>query len=61
MTSERPYAAAVEPAKAVEEIQRCAGTQFDPAVVTAFVAVWERQQLVDGENEPERGLDAAAA
>jgi two-component system cell cycle response regulator len=61
MTSERPYAPSVEPAKAVEEIQRCAGTQFDPAVVTAFVAVWERQQLVDGENEPERGLDAAAA
>jgi len=61
MTSERPYAASVEPAKAVAEIQRCAGTQFDPAVVNAFVAVWERQRRRGRQDESGRGLDVAAA
>lgn len=37
MTSNRPYRAAMPPLKAIEEIQRCAGTQFDPAVVNAFM------------------------
>jgi HD-GYP domain-containing protein (c-di-GMP phosphodiesterase class II) len=27
------------PAAAITELRRCAGTQFDPAVVDAFVAV----------------------
>jgi two-component system, cell cycle response regulator len=38
MTSERPYGAPMEPAAALEELTRCAGTQFDPAVVKAFKA-----------------------
>ena len=33
MTSERPYAAAVSVDDALAELRRCAGTQFDPAVV----------------------------
>jgi putative two-component system response regulator len=37
MTSDRPYRAAMPAAKAVAEIKRCAGTQFDPAVVRAFL------------------------
>jgi putative two-component system response regulator len=37
MTSDRPYRAAMPAAKAVAEIKRCAGTQFDPAVVKAFL------------------------
>ncbi len=37
MTSDRPYRAAMSIAEAVEEIKRCAGTQFDPVVVTAFL------------------------
>jgi putative two-component system response regulator len=37
MTSDRPYRAAMSAAKAIAEIQRCAGTQFDPAVVKAFL------------------------
>jgi two-component system cell cycle response regulator len=37
MTSDRPYRAAVSPAEALEELERCAGRQFDPAVVDAFV------------------------
>jgi diguanylate cyclase (GGDEF)-like protein len=38
MTSGRPYRAATTHQEALAELQRCAGTQFDPAVVAAFVA-----------------------
>jgi putative two-component system response regulator len=37
MISDRPYRAAMPVAKAVEEIKHCAGTQFDPVIVTAFL------------------------
>ncbi|MGD0780468.1 MAG: HD domain-containing phosphohydrolase [Dehalococcoidales bacterium] len=37
MTSDRPYRAAMSAIKAVEEVQRCAGTQFDPVIVKAFL------------------------
>jgi putative two-component system response regulator len=39
MTSERAYRAAMTAPKATREIKRCAGTQFDPAVVRAFLKV----------------------
>ncbi len=39
MTTERPYRRALAPEEAVAELERCAGTQFDPAVVRAVVAV----------------------
>ena len=35
MTTDRPYRAARTRAEAVEELERCAGTQFDPRVVAA--------------------------
>jgi response regulator RpfG family c-di-GMP phosphodiesterase len=45
MTSDRPYRQALSIAEAVAELERCAGTQFDPKVVKAFldipVSVWE--------------------
>jgi len=37
MTSDRPYRSAMSIAEAIDEIKRCAGTQFDPIVVTAFL------------------------
>lgn len=37
MTSDRPYRTAMPAALAVAEIKRCAGTQFDPVVVKAFL------------------------
>ncbi len=37
MTSDRPYRAAMAATKAITEIKRCASTQFDPAVVKAFL------------------------
>ena len=36
MTSERAYQPAVPPQQALAELERCAGTQFDPAVVKAL-------------------------
>ena len=39
MTSDRPYRPAMTPEAAVEELRRCAGSQFDPGVVEAFCRV----------------------
>jgi two-component system cell cycle response regulator len=39
MVSARPYSPALTSAAALQELRRCAGTQFDPAVVEAFRAV----------------------
>ena len=36
MTSDRPYRVAVSEAEALAELERCAGSQFDPAVVAAL-------------------------
>jgi diguanylate cyclase (GGDEF)-like protein len=48
MTSERPYRMPVATAEALAELQRCAGTQFDPAVVSAFAAEVLRRPPSDG-------------
>ena len=37
MTSDRPYRKALSRDYAIEELKRCAGQQFDPEVVEAFV------------------------
>ena len=39
MTADRPYRQARSVPDALEELRRCAGTQFDPAVVTALIRV----------------------
>jgi two-component system, cell cycle response regulator len=39
MTSERPYRESLMPAEAIQELERCSGTQFDPAVVEIFSEV----------------------
>jgi putative nucleotidyltransferase with HDIG domain len=39
MTSNRAYRLAMTPQDAVAELERCAGSQFDPLVVDAFVAM----------------------
>jgi diguanylate cyclase (GGDEF)-like protein len=42
MISERPYSVAMRPSRALEELRRGAGTQFDPEVVAAFERVAAR-------------------
>jgi HD-GYP domain-containing protein (c-di-GMP phosphodiesterase class II) len=37
MTTQRPYRQARTIEDAIAELRRCAGTQFDPQVVRAFV------------------------
>jgi two-component system, cell cycle response regulator len=39
MTSERPYRRTSTPEQALDELRRCSGSQFDPDVVDAVVAV----------------------
>jgi diguanylate cyclase (GGDEF)-like protein len=39
MTSERTYCAAMDESAALDELRRCAGTQFDPVVVEHFCEV----------------------
>jgi two-component system, cell cycle response regulator len=41
MTSDRPYAPAQSTESALTELGACAGSQFDPSVVSAFRAVIE--------------------
>jgi HD-GYP domain-containing protein (c-di-GMP phosphodiesterase class II) len=45
MTSDRPYRVALAPEEAATEVDRCAGTQFDPDVAVAFLAAWESGSL----------------
>jgi putative nucleotidyltransferase with HDIG domain len=42
MTSNRPYRRALPARVALEELARCAGTQFDPEFALLFVEAWER-------------------
>ncbi|HTP41031.1 MAG TPA: HD domain-containing phosphohydrolase [Nitrospiria bacterium] len=48
MTSDRPYRKAMPLDRALAELRRCAGSQFDPQVVEAFIAVLEERVRTDG-------------
>ena len=45
MVRTRPYANSVSVEVAIEELERCAGTQFDPDVVAACVAAVRSGEL----------------
>ena len=62
MTFARPYREAFAIADAVAEIERCAGTQFDPEVVTAFVACQRGETSVANvRSEDTESLEAVLA
>ncbi len=54
MRSDRPYRAALGRDAAIAELARCAGTQFDPVVVHALIAVV-------AERDPQAGSEVASA
>ena len=45
MTTDRPYRTRLAPELAIEELKRCAGSQFDPEMVKCFVRCWEKGRL----------------
>jgi diguanylate cyclase (GGDEF)-like protein/PAS domain S-box-containing protein len=45
MTSDRPYRKAMSKEAALEEIRRCAGTQFDPELAEKFIILVENSNL----------------
>jgi len=57
MIADRPYRAGMEPQAAREELRRCAGTQFDPGVLAAFLDAIDSEP--DGEREPASPRTAA--
>jgi len=42
MISDRPYRRALPMSHAREEIRRCAGSQFDPKIVSVFLSIPEQ-------------------
>ena len=47
MIANRPYRSGMEANLALEELERCAGTQFDPDVVDAFAAAWHERAALE--------------
>jgi HD-GYP domain-containing protein (c-di-GMP phosphodiesterase class II) len=43
MTTDRVYRSRLSHERAMAELERCAGTQFDPEVVSAFVELMNEQ------------------
>lgn len=45
MTNDRPYRKALSRAKAVTQLKRCSGTQFDPVLVDKFIEVLKEKEI----------------
>jgi putative nucleotidyltransferase with HDIG domain len=45
MTSDRPYRRALSQAEALAEVERCAGTQFDPRIAQVFLELFTEAEL----------------
>lgn len=46
MTSPRPYRHVLTHSRALQEIDSCAGTQFDPQIAAHFCETWDSQPIV---------------
>jgi diguanylate cyclase (GGDEF)-like protein len=53
MIADRPYRAGMSPDAAREELERCAGTQFDPDVLAAFLRAIDAERDCEDSDEPE--------
>lgn len=49
ITTARSYKPATPPAQALEELKKCAGTQFDPEIVEAFASAFEKGKVTKRE------------
>lgn len=70
MIADRPYGEQMSPTEALEELARCAATQFDPSIVSVFTAVvqgnaprlrnehWRHDGDTAGANATARGYSA---
>ena len=61
MTSDRPYRQAQSTESALQELRKCAGTQFDPAIVNIFIRVWKKMSKLSGslkDEDKEKRRDA---
>ena len=43
MTSLRPYRRTLDVPEALDEIDRCAGSQFDPEIASLFLGLWKTE------------------
>jgi two-component system cell cycle response regulator len=55
MTTTRPYSAARTRQEALDELDRCSGSQFDPQIVDALKAVFGAEQRMQPDAPPARG------
>jgi diguanylate cyclase (GGDEF)-like protein/PAS domain S-box-containing protein len=51
MTSPRPYRKKMTKKEAIEEIKRCSGTQFDPAIAKIFIEVLKKEKRENEESK----------
>jgi HD-GYP domain-containing protein (c-di-GMP phosphodiesterase class II) len=47
MTTDRVYRSKFSHERAISELERCAGTQFDPEVVSAFTEEFDAPKLTE--------------
>ena len=59
MVNNRPYHQAMPEEKAIAELRRCAGTQFDPHIVEVFTAMLEEEDLPKERERMDKQLQAA--
>ncbi|GAW30737.1 hypothetical protein JDF658_05020 [Carboxydocella sp. JDF658] len=61
MTSNRVYRAGRSPREAIQELQKCGGTELDSQVVQAFVQAWEKRLASKWEKQILTEIETGAA